>query len=194
MKNVWKVTLAAAVMQTLVANASAQSPQAPPARAQTGAALTTTAPTFELSASYQFLHAPAQDFPFGLNVDGVRHFGSIGAVAEIGWAHGDDDDGINVPTDMWNFGAGGRWTGFGSRRTWPYGQVIIGAAVANGSGDTATSFMVQPGVGLTVVSGDGWGMFGQLDYRRTFFDEPDDAEDGINNHFRFLVGLRMILD
>ena len=190
MKNVWKVTLAAAVMHTLVANASAQSPQAPPARAQSGAALTTSNPTFELSAAYQYLHLADQDFPFGLNVDGLRHYGSLGAVAEIGWAHGDDDDGIGVPTNMWNFGVGGRWTGFGSRRTWPYGQVIIGSV----NDDTATSFMLQPGVGVTVVSGDGWGMFGQLDYRRTFFDEPDDAEDGINNHFRFLVGLRMILD
>lgn len=194
MKNVWKVTLAAAVMHTLVANASAQSSQAPPARAQTGAALTTSNPTFELSAAYQFLHVPDQTFPFGLNVDGLRHYGSLGAVAEIGWAYGNNDDGIDIPTNMWNFGVGGRWTGFGSRRTWPYGQVIIGAAVGHGGGgDTATSFMVQPGVGATVVSGDGWGMFGQLDYRRTFFDEPDDAE-GINNHFRVLVGLRMILD
>jgi hypothetical protein len=54
--------------------------------------------------------------------------------------------------------------------------------------------MVQPGVGATFIGGDGWGVFGQVDYRRTFFDEPDDTENSINNQFRIYVGLRMILD
>jgi hypothetical protein len=60
--------------------------------------------------------------------------------------------------------------------------------------DTDTAFMVQPGVGATIIGGDGWGFFGQVDYRRTFFDEPDDTDNSVNNQFRVFVGLRMILD
>ena len=91
---------------------------------------------------------------------------------------------------------------FGSQRAWPYVQVLAGAAVGHSSveiaaiesDDTDTAFMLQPGVGATLVGGDGWGVFGQVDYRRTFFDEPDNTEDSINNQFRVFVGLRMILD
>jgi hypothetical protein len=80
--------------------------------------------------------------------------------------------------------------------------VLAGAAVGHSSveiagidsSDTDTAFMLQPGVGATFIGGDGWGMFGQLDYRRTFFDEPDNTDDSINNQFRVFVGLRMMLD
>jgi hypothetical protein len=163
----------------------------------------TTTPTFELSAGYQFLHLPDQSFPFGINVDAMRHYGALGLVAEAGWAM-DSDNVLGVDTDssVWNFGAGPRWTGFGSGSTWPYAQVIVGAEVAHSSvdlgtsnvGDTRTSFLVQPGVGATFVTGDGWGIFGQVDYRRTFFDEADNVDNSINNQFRVYVGVRMILD
>ena len=33
--------------------------------------------------------------------------------------------------------------------------------------DTETAFMIQPGFGATFVGGDGWGIFGQVDYRRS---------------------------
>lgn len=159
-------------------------------------------PTFELSAGYQFMHAPDQTFPFGLNVDGMRHYGSLGWVGEAGWAHhSDDDTGATFTNNMWNFGAGPRWTGFGTGTSWPYAQVIAGLAVshtnldtAGGLSDTMASFMVQPGIGMTFAAGDGWGIFGQIDYRRTFFDEPDTMEQSINNQFRVYAGVRMILD
>jgi hypothetical protein len=54
--------------------------------------------------------------------------------------------------------------------------------------------MLQPGVGATYLAADGWGVFGQVDYRRTFFDEPDGTENSFNNQFRLTFGLRMILD
>jgi hypothetical protein len=174
--------------------------------ASTGFSQTTApanAPTFELSAGYQFLHLPDQNFPFGVAVDGARHWGPLGLAAEVGWArHSDDDFGAEVSTNMFHFAAGPRWTMFGSQRAWPYVQVLAGAAVGRNSleiasietSDTDTAFMLQPGVGATIIGGDGWGMFGQLDYRRTFFDEPDDTDDSINNQFRVFVGLRMILD
>jgi hypothetical protein len=175
----------------VASNAAAQAPA------------TTSSPSYELSAGYQFLRLPDQNFPLGLVVDGAIHRGSLGLIAEGGWAlHTDDDAGIDFTAHMWHIGAGARWTGFGARRAWPYAQVLVGAAIARSSiegpgfdeSDTETSFMVQPGVGVTFVAGDGWGLFGQVDYRRTFFDEPDDVEDSVNNQFRVFVGARMILD
>ena len=183
----------ASMMLVGVGMTSDAAAQAPPA--------TSATPTFELSAGYQFLHLPDQSFPFGLNVDAMRHFGKLGLVAEGGWArHSDDDAGVDLTINMWNFGVGPRWTGFGSGSAWPYAQVIVGGEVAHSSvegtgidsSDTESSFLVQPGVGVTFVRGDGWGVFGQVDYRRTFFDEDDDAD--VNNQFRVYVGFRMILD
>lgn len=186
----------------LTATAQQQPAPAPRPAAQPAASAFNT-PTFELSGGYQYLHVPDQNFPFGLNVDGARHYGSLGLVAELGWAHGSDDTaGVDSSFNAWNYGVGGRWTGFNPGRVWPYAQVILGAETLHTSleaagidtSDTETSFMLQPGVGVTYVVTDGFGIFGQVDYRRTFFDEPDDTEDSINNQFRVFVGARMILD
>lgn len=107
---------------------------------------------------------------------------------------------------MWTFGAGGRYTAFNSGRGWPYAQLIVGAAVAHTSigdedgiddddlSDTEKAFLLQPGVGVTWLAGDGWGPLRPGRYRRTFFDEPDDVDDSINNQFRIFVGARMILE
>ena len=97
---------------------------------------------------------------------------------------------------------GGRWTGFNSGRVWPFAQVLIGAEVLNAGieiagideSETETSFMFQPGVGVNFVVADGIGIVGQIDYRRTFFDEPDDVDSSVNNQFRVFIGARMILD
>jgi hypothetical protein len=61
----------------------------------------TAPPTFELSAGYQFLHVPDQNFPFGLAVDGARHFGLLGVAGEIGWSRDSDDAfGFDVSTNL----------------------------------------------------------------------------------------------
>ena len=170
---------------------------------QAASTMTTTSPTYELSGGYQFLHLPDQSFPFGVAIDGARHYGHFGLIGEIGWSrHSDDTFDTDVSTNMFHFAAGPRWTGFGSGRAWPYAQVLIGAAIGRTGAeiggveenDTEAALMLQPGVGATIVGGDGWGVFGQFDYRRTFFDEPDDVDESINNQFRVFVGLRMILD
>ena len=97
-------------------------------------AITTTNPTYELSAGYQFLHVPDQSFPFGFAIDGARHYGRFGLAADIGWSqHSDDELGTDLSTNMFHFAAGPRWTGFGSRQVWPYAQVLVGAAVARTS-------------------------------------------------------------
>ena len=192
------------VMSTLLVLGFASTAAAQPAA---------STPTYELSAGYQFLHVPDQNFPFGAAVEGIRHFGPFGLVGEVGWSFDSDDElGVDLSTNVVHIAAGPRWTGFRAGRAWPYVQVLVGAEVARTSADvdidavdpdldldldiddTETAFMIQPGVGMTFVAGDGWGMFGQLDYRRTFFDEPDDVEDSINNQFRVFFGVRMILD
>lgn len=168
-----------------------------------GTTTMTTNPTYELSAGYQYLHMPDMSFPFGLAVDAAKHYGNLGLVGDVGWSRRSNDDLDDSSTNMFHFAAGPRWTRMGVGRAWPYAQVLVGAAVGRtGFGDTAgvddsdtdAAFMLQPGVGVTMVSGDGWGVFGQFDYRRTFFDEPDDTDNSINNQFRVYFGLRMILD
>ena len=186
--------LAATLTLGLAANAAAQT---------TTTAPMTATPTFDMALGYQFVHVNDQNFPFGINFSGVRNFENLGLVAEVGWSMDSDNEfDVDVDTNMFNFGAGPRWTGFGSGRTWPYAQVIVGGVVARSSvefagvdsSDSESSFMLQPGVGATFVMGDGWGLFGQVDYRRTFFDEPDDVDESRNNQFRVLFGARMILD
>ena len=191
---------------TLAAAAAVLFGTTSPASAQS----TTKMPTFELSAGYQWLKSTGdvdQSFPFGLAVDGVRNFGALGIVAEGGWSMDSDDE---APNDlMFNFfhvGGGIRYTARKHPRLWPYAQVIVGAAIDHTSGDiggidvgdiltetTNTHFMVQPGGGVNWVAGDGWGIFGAVDYRRVFLDEETDGSSGLNQ-VRVFVGVRMILD
>ena len=75
------VLMTAALMLASASNAAAQTPR------------TTNSPSYELSAGYQFLHVPEQNFPFGLAIDGALHRGRLGLVAEGGWAlHSDEDE------------------------------------------------------------------------------------------------------
>jgi hypothetical protein len=53
--------------------------------------------------------------------------------------------------------------------------------------------MVQPGVGVGFIAGDGWGIFAQVDYRRVFLKESEDGDSG-QNQFRVYFGARFLLD
>jgi hypothetical protein len=53
--------------------------------------------------------------------------------------------------------------------------------------------MLQPGVGVGIAAGDGWGIFGQVDYRRVFLKESEDGSSG-ENEFRVYFGVRFLLD
>lgn len=163
-----------------------------------------TFPTWEVSGGYQLLHMEDQTFPFGLNLDGAWNFNSmLGAVGEIGWAMDSEDlgDDVDVSFHAWNIGAGPRWNARTSGTIWPYAQVLVGVfhgrASAEGPGvdfsDTSTNFMLQPGVGVNFIAGDGWGIVGQVDYRRVFTDEDETGESGINQ-FRVFIGGRILLD
>ena len=54
-------------------------------------------PTYEMTGGYQLLHLRDTTFPFGLNVDGARHYGLSGQVAEIGFAIDSKDEGTSIP-------------------------------------------------------------------------------------------------
>jgi hypothetical protein len=164
--------------------------------------------------------APSRTYPFGLAVDAVKNFGALGIAAEGGWAFKSDSldemDLLGNPTSLdfkvntWHIAAGPRWTSRKNAKLWPYGQVLAGLNIDHLSGDaidtlntdkaTKTSFLLQPGVGATYVVGDGWGVFGQVDYRRVFLGKDDDSTDPLasqasgRNDFRIFLGLRMILD
>jgi hypothetical protein len=181
---------------------TATAQQAPAARPATPPPSTLGSPTYELSGGYQLLHFRESTFPFGLNVDAARHYGSFGLVAEIGFAIDSEDEAdVELSSTAWNFGVGGRWTGFNSGRVWPFAQVLMGLGVLHTSveaagleaNETETSFMLQPGAGVNFVVADGVGLVFQVDYRRTFFEELEDVEDS-NNQFRVFIGARMILD
>jgi len=182
---------------------------ATPAAAQTG---TTTEPTFDLAAGYQFVRAgevcgevEGQDtcaagrvFPAGFAVDAARNFGAFGLVAEGGWSY-DSGDGANV--QLWHAAAGPRWSARGNPRIWPYVQVLAGVGVSHvsadgtsGGDDTSANFLVQPGAGVTFVAGDGWGLFGQVDYRRLVLDKDENFGASGRNDVRVFLGARMILD
>jgi len=169
--------------------------QARPDAHPTGTILT---PTWETSAGYQLLHVPDQTFPFGLNVDGARNFGPWSIAAEAGWAFDKSDD---VTYNVFNLGAGPRWTARSKAPVWPFAQVMAGLVYSRAStdvlgldiSDSTTRFMLQPGGGVVVLAGDGWGIVGQVDYRRVFLDEEEDGESG-QNDFRVFVGVRFILD
>ena len=53
--------------------------------------------------------------------------------------------------------------------------------------------MLQPGVGVHFIAGDGWGIVTQVDYRRVFLDEDESGDSG-ENSFRVFAGVRLLLD
>jgi hypothetical protein len=222
----------ATLLLGLTASASAQArPAATPAKPTT-TGTTTTMPTFELSAGYQFLRTgqvcddnsitqtctPSRSYPFGLAIDAVRNFGALGIVGEGGWSYDSDTEndplspasGLGFKVNSWHLAGGPRWTVRQNARLWPYGQVLGGFTQDHVSGDAVdvlsgssvshNSFMLQPGVGATYIVGDGWGVFGQVDYRRVFLSQDTNSVDPFRNlnngrnDFRFFIGLRMVLD
>ena len=157
-------------------------------------------PRFELTGAYQVLTVkePGCDtdctevFPFGLNFDGaINTSKALGFVGEAGWTTKSFDD---ERVHLWTFAAGPR---FNSRpmggKVWPFAQVLVGAELARASGESDTNLMIQPGGGVNISAGDGWGFVIGADYRRTFLNEDDFGESG-RNAFRVTAGIRVLLD
>jgi hypothetical protein len=199
-----------------------QTPAGTPAQSTGG---TSAQPTYEVGLGYQVVRAgelcfddddtncaDAHTYPVGFAIDGVRHFGALGIVAELGWSRDSEDvtaglDEGSVSENLFHYAGGVRWTGHNEGRFWPYAQVLLGGITTRssvdfdddalddvlGGSDTRTRFLLQPGVGATVVTGDGWGVFGQVDYRRIFLKEDEDGQSG-RNDLRVFLGVRVILD
>jgi len=131
-------------------------------------------------------------FPFGLNLDGAINTNkAFGVAGEVGWAMKKIDD---VRFHVWNFAAGPR---FNSRpmggKVWPFAQVLVGAELLRAGGESDTHLMIQPGGGVNISAGDGWGFVIGADYRRTILDEEEFGASG-RNAFRVLAGVRVLLD
>ena len=144
-------------------------------------------PRFEVTPGYQLLHVPDQTFPFGLNVDGAWNGSkALGLVGEVGWT---TDSEAGFRAHVWNIGVGPR---FNARpmggRVWPFAQVLVGMHHLRFGGGSATDFQVQPGGGVNIHAGDGWGVVVQGDYRRVFFEGEGE------NQARVFVGIRLLLD
>jgi hypothetical protein len=201
-----RLAVAAAVLLTFSATARAQTTQ------------TTVVPVYEVGVGYQIVQTgevcdegvitqsclPDRTYPFGLNFDVVRNFGTIGlgVVGEIGFSRDSDND---VNFGITEFGGGIRWT-WRAPRFAPYGQVLLGGSRSSVSEDvtnfdaSSTDFMIQPGVGVNVALNERIGVFGQLDFRRVFVGDvgiddefielPIEIEDVTRTDFRFVIGVR----
>jgi hypothetical protein len=122
------------------------------------------------------------------------------AVGEFGWVrHPFREDqtrhvgGLNAIS----VGGGLRFTPSLTAAVQPFVQMLVGlhrdsfdggkgAGLLSftGPGIPANSFMVHPGVGVLIPVSDLWGVVGQVDYRRVFSDQK-------NNAVRVLAGIRL---
>jgi hypothetical protein len=148
----------------------------------------------EVSIGYQLLHVPDETFPLGLNVDVAAPVGSGWTlVGEFGWAKDDQSEpGVDGSISILNYGVGPRWGLSGlTTAAYPFVQVLAGGVhtsaelTSNGItvDDSDNAFMLQPGAGVIVPLGPGWGVVGQVDYRRVFFEEEGD------NEWRLVLGI-----
>lgn len=158
------------------------------------------APALDLGIGYQWLHAPEQAYPFGINLDlSGTLTGHLRWVGELGWSRDSEDvDDVDVSGSLTatSFGAGVRWTPPAASYR-PYVQLLAGVhhdklnvdanALAVYVDVSETSFMLQPGAGVTVPVGAKWGLFGQADWRRIFYEGEGE------NDFRLVVGARIDL-
>jgi hypothetical protein len=198
---------AAALLMTVASTAHAQTTQ------------TTIVPVYEVGAGYQLVQTGEvcdegtitqtcltdRTFPFGLNFDVVRNFGTVGlgVVAELGFSRDSDDD---VSFGLWQYGGGIRWTWRLNPKIAPYGQLLLGAARTSVNDDvndfdaSSTDFMLQPGVGLNFGVNERFSVFGQVDFRRMFLGDvgidddfselPIAVEDVTRTDFRLVFGVR----
>ena len=158
------------------------------------------APAVDLGVGYQWLHAPDQAYPLGFNLDVSGALtDSVRWVGEFGWSRDSEEDadfGVDASLTATSFAAGVRWAPPTAAYR-PYAQVLLGAHRDGFNVDTdvvgtlldgsETNFMLQPGVGVTMPVGSNWGLFGQADWRRIFYEGEG------QNDFRLVVGARFDL-
>jgi hypothetical protein len=132
-----------------------------------------------------------------LNLDVASTLGSGWTiVGEFGWAKDDQSEpGLDGSISVLNFGAGPRWNlAAGTTGVRPFVQILAGGVHTSAEltinnapsvDDSDTAFMLQPGAGVIYPVSDAWGIVGQVDYRRVFFEEQGD------NEWRFVIGVHL---
>jgi hypothetical protein len=156
----------------------------------------------ELSGAYQWTRAAEQTLPIGWSADiGAnlnRTWSVIGEVSGAYRSREDEDLGVDVGLSVHAVGAGARWSGRVGDRIVPFLQVLAGAARTSATteisgreiGNSSTKPMLQPGGGVVLKLNGTFAIFGQVDYRRVFFDDEEDRASG-ENQFRVLAGVRV---
>ena len=149
-----------------------------------------------VGVGYQVLHIPDETYPIGVTVDVDAPIGEafLSVVAAAGYARDQQTEArVGGLLEFWDFGAGLRFTARTSVR--PYVQLIVGGVHTNAHliyqgtvpfRDSDTVFMLQPGFG--VASSGRVAVFGQIDYRRAFFDNGSGTGE---NEFRGIVGIKI---
>lgn len=159
-------------------------------------------PSLDVAVGYQSLHArsqtpdvPNQDYPFGVNVDlSIGLNDSIRVVGEYGLSR-DTDAAFDVSGTLSASHVAGGIRYASDTPGWsPYVQLLVGVQHDSFSVDVANNnlfdfsdntLMIQPGAGITFPITRAFGIFGQADYRRIFYEDEGQTD------YRFVVGVRI---
>lgn len=169
------------------------------------------APFLEFSVAYQVLYRGGDDsstYPLGFSADGARYYGPLGIVAELGFSRDSTDvPGVSVSSNYLHVAGGGRYLFIRDARVRPHVQILGGIARASFTSEfdvpgttpteidvSDTAFLLQPGVGVTLVTGEAVGVTFGVDYRRAFFDEGAGLGFSNTNEVRFTVGVRFSIE
>jgi hypothetical protein len=162
---------------------------------------TNAIPKFEIGGGYQWVDVGSDlvdnTFPGGLGFDVAAYrWGPVALAGELGWSHDSSEAfGNSVSSTLFHIGGGTRFAIPLAVRALPYAQALIGyartssSATINGTtfDGSANAFMFQFGGGATVKLGNNFGVFGDLSYRRAYYDNATDE-------FQIYLGARFIIN
>jgi hypothetical protein len=162
----------------------------------------------ELSIGYQWQQFSAEGdsitAPFGFNLDVAGPISpDLDIVGQLDWSRKKEDEvifgtSVDAAAHFTTFGAGIRWSSRTNPGATPFVHALFGATRSSFSCEVAgvscdeffdedtsrTDPMFQIGGGVVIPIG-GWGIVGQLDYRRIFGDDT-----GVNS-IRLVGGVRL---
>ena len=156
-------------------------------------------PVVEVSGGYQapYDNSIEEWFPVGWSLDVAANVNDTwGVLAQVARAARSEGE-LHVDLDLYTFGGGVRWSHRTTSRFVPFAQLVAGGSRMASRADLAageltvsqTKWMMQPGGGVNVLVGGGWGIVGEADYRRIFLDEDQDGRSGLNQ-LGFFTGVR----
>ena len=135
-------------------------------------------PRAEIGAGYSAMRDSDADewFPVGWAADvAVNPSSWFGIVGEAGGHYKTIDfDGFEVDLQVHTFMGGARFTGRGTPRITPFGQVLAGVARESFDGISQNVFALQPGAGLNLYFTDNVGARVQADFRGLYDKDEGD--------------------